>query len=168
MKKSLIYVVFAGLATILTTPSMAADGLYAEDAYIRAMPPGQQVTAAFLKLVNPTDKACQIIGGSSPIATELQIHEHLHSDGMMKMRPVASVTVSAGETLMFKPGQLHLMLFGIQMPLVPEQAVEFTLTTENCGSLVIAAEVRSLFKSKPAPSMHKEKTNSHSMHGNHK
>lgn len=168
MKKTLIFFLFAGLAAITAVPSMATGNLYAEDAYIRAMPPGQQITAAFLKLVNPSEKACQITGGSSSIATELQIHEHLHSDGMMKMRPVASVTVEAGTTLTFKPGQHHLMLFGIQAPLVPGQAVEFSLTTENCGSLVVVAEVRSLFKSKPAASKHNDKPHNHSMHGNHK
>jgi copper(I)-binding protein len=124
--------------------------LTAEQAYIRAMPPGQQVTAAFLKLVNSSDRACVITGGSSPIASDIQIHEHQHSDGMMKMRPLPSVTVEAGQSLMFEPGQLHLMLFGVQTTLVPGERQVIALTTENCGALLIQAEVRSLFKNRPA------------------
>ena len=126
------------------------EELYAEQAYIRAMPPGQQVTAAFLKLVNSSDRACVITGGSSPIASEIQIHEHQHSDGMMKMRPLVSVTLEAGKSLMFEPGQLHLMLFGVQATLVPGERQVLALTSENCGSLLVQAEVRSLFKNRPA------------------
>jgi copper(I)-binding protein len=146
MKKSVINSLLFGIASSAAVSLVSAEGLYAEDAYIRAMPPGQQITAAFLNLVNNSDKACKVVGGSSAIAADLQIHEHQHSDGMMKMRPLQSVTVEAGQRLVFEPGQLHLMLFGIQTPLVPGQQQEFTLTTENCGSIVVAAEVRSLFK----------------------
>jgi len=144
------------------------EGLSAEQAYIRAMPPGQQVTAAFLKLVNNSDRACVITGGSSPIATEIQIHEHQHSDGMMKMRPLPSVTVEAGQSLMFEPGQLHLMLFGVQATLVPGERQVLALTSENCGSLLVQAEVRSLFKNRPTKvDSHKGHDHSAHNHGSH-
>jgi copper(I)-binding protein len=159
MKKSifnslLLGFVFASCAAVNLVSadghSEYKEGLSAEQAFIRAMPPGQQVTAAFLKLVNNSDRACVITGGSSPIATEIQIHEHQHSDGMMKMRPLPSVTVEAGQSLMFEPGQLHLMLFGVQATLVPGERQVLALTSENCGSLLVQAEVRSLFKNRPA------------------
>jgi copper(I)-binding protein len=170
MKKVLINGLIFGFASCVAVSLVTAEGLHAEQAYMRAMPPGQQVTAAFLKLVNSNDRACKITGGSSPIAADLQIHEHLHSDGMMRMRPVESVTVEAGQSILFEPGQLHLMLFGIQAPLVSGQPQEFTLTTEGCGSVVVAAEVRSLFKNKPAQSTNSQKSNNihkghdHKMH----
>ena len=168
MKKPIIYSFLFIFAASVAPSLVAADELYAEDAYMRAMPPGQQVTSAFLRLVNSSDQACRITGGSSPIATKLEIHEHQHSDGMMRMRPVASVTVEAGQSLTFKSGQLHLMLLGIQTPLIPGQIQEITLTTEGCGSLVVAAEVRSLFKAKSTHSMHGDKMNSKNMGGNSK
>jgi len=171
MKKSIIHSLLFGFASSLAVSLAAAEGLSAEGAYIRAMPPGQQITAAFLKLVNSGDQDCQITGGSSPIATDLQIHEHQHSNGMMRMRPLQSVAVEAGQSLLFEPGQLHLMLFGIKESLVPGEQQEFTLTTENCGSIVVAAEVRSLFKKKsvssPKPISSPKPVNSHEGHNHH-
>jgi periplasmic copper chaperone A len=172
MKKSIFNSLLFGFASSLAVGLVWAEesssaALHAEQAYIRAMPPGQQVTAAFLRLVNSSDRACLITGGSSPIASDLQIHEHQHSNGMMKMRPLASVTVEAGQSLEFKPGQLHLMLFGIQETLVPGHPQTFSLTTENCGSLLVQAEVRSLFKNKPAASSHSHRGHNHKMHSEH-
>jgi len=171
MKKSIIHSLLFGFASSLAVSLAAAEGLSAEGAYIRAMPPGQQITAAFLKLVNSGDQDCQITGGSSPIATDLQIHEHQHSNGMMRMRPLQSVAVEAGQSLLFEPGQLHLMLFGIKESLVPGEQQEFTLTTENCGSIVVAAEVRSFFKRQPVkspkPVSSPEPVNSHKGHDHH-
>lgn len=169
MNKSTIKILMLGLASSIAFPLLASEELHAEDAHIRAMPPGQEVTAAFFKLVNHSDKACKITGGSSTVASAIEIHEHRHSDGMMKMRPVPSVTVKGGEALLFKPGGLHLMLFGVVETLVPGEQQQITLTTENCGSLVVTAEVRSLLKSKAA-SAKKEKSDKHHhhhMHHNH-
>ena len=153
-----------------------ADGLIAEDVYIRAAPPGQQTTVGYLSLINYSDRACTITGGSSSIASKLEIHEHQHSDGMMKMRPVPSLTVPAGETQVFRPGGFHLMLFGVDRQLTPGESHSISLTSEDCGSVAMVAEVRSLFKkSDPAPKMKSHSMNDHSMndhsmgkHGMHK
>ena len=176
MKKSIFNSLLFGFASCAAVSVVSAEsasqkghspqGLYAEQAYIRAMPPGQQVTAAFLKLVNNSDRACKVTGGSSPIATEVQIHEQLNSDGMMKMRPLSSVTVKAGQSLLLEPGQVHLMLFGIQTTLVPGHQHVLALTTENCGALLVPAEVRSLFKSRQS-SHHDHSAHNHDAHDHH-
>lgn len=165
MNKSMIKILMLGLASSIAFPLSASEELHAEDAYIRAMPPGQEITAAFLKLVNHSDKACKITGGSSTVASAIEIHEHRHSDGMMKMRPVPSVTVEGGEALVFKPGGLHLMLFGVNETLQPGQQHKINLATDNCGSLLVTAEVRSLLKSKAATA--KKDKHHHHMHHNH-
>ena len=131
---------------IIAGCAAATETFRTENSYIRTMPPGQKVTAAFLQLTNISDRLCTITGGSSDIASELQIHEHQHSDGMMRMRPVAAVPVAAGETVYFQPGKLHLMLFGVEAVLRPCDFHEIRLTTDNCGVLIFSAEVRSLLK----------------------
>lgn len=132
-----------------------ASGFTVEDAYIRAMPPGRTATAAYLSVTNNHDKACSIVGGSTVIASKLEIHQQLHSEGMMKMRPVAAVTVAPGETLLLQPGGFHLMLLGVDAKLVPGETHGMSLQTEGCGAIAITAEVRSLFnKTAPAEKMH--------------
>jgi copper(I)-binding protein len=84
------------------------------------------------------------------------------------MRPLPSVTVEAGQSLMFEPGQLHLMLFGVQATLVPGERQVLALTSENCGSLLVQAEVRSLFKNRPTKvDSHKGHDHSAHNHGSH-
>ena len=138
----------------------SASGFSVEDAYIRAMPPGRTATAAYLSLSNNSDRDCSIIGGSTDIAAKLEIHQQLNSDGMMKMRPVAAVTVAAGEALLFRPGGFHLMLLGVEAELVPGESHPLSLLTEDCGTIEMIAVVRSLFQ-RSAPG---EKAHDHSMH----
>lgn len=150
----------------------SASGFSVEDAYIRAMPPGRNATAAYLSVTNNHAKACSIIGGSASIAAKLEVHQQLMSDGMMKMRPVTAVAVAAGDTLELRPGGFHLMLLGIDAELVPGESHKMSLQTEDCGAIELTAVVRSLFeKSAPAEkvhdhSMHEHSMNSHSMDSN--
>ena len=46
MNKSLNKILLAGLASTVAFSLSASEQLHGEDAYIRAMPPGQEVTAA--------------------------------------------------------------------------------------------------------------------------
>ncbi|MGB0668477.1 MAG: copper chaperone PCu(A)C [Porticoccaceae bacterium] len=152
-------VLLALLAPLAQAQSASANSvkdspLLAEDAYIRTMPPGRTVTAGFLKLTNTGDQPCQITDAESPISDRLEFHEHLHTDGMMRMRPVSGgLSIAAGETLIFKPGGLHIMLFNIQQPLEAGENTPLQLNTDQCGSLQIDAEIRSLV-AKPMGGMH--------------
>jgi periplasmic copper chaperone A len=121
-----------------------ADGISVSDAYIRGLPPGQTVTAAFMTMNNPTDQACQLVGASSPIASSAEIHVHLHQNGTMSMRPVNAVELPAGEALSFKPGGYHLMLFGLQENLREGDEHSITLFFKGCPELTIVAPVQSV------------------------
>ena len=62
--------------------------------------------------------------------------------GMMKMQPVDSVPVPAGETVELKPGGFHVMLLDVQKELVPGDTIEVTLRFELAGEVTVTAEVR--------------------------
>jgi len=73
---------------------------------------------------------------------------------MMRMRPVSGgLQIAAGETLVFQPGGLHIMLFNIQQPLVAGENTPLQLNTDQCGTLEVDAEIRSLV-TKPMGGMH--------------
>jgi copper(I)-binding protein len=162
MKKTIIAALimaaqFALLAPLgYAQPASHAHGsaLKATDAYIRTMPPGRSVTAGFLSITNTGDQACLILSAESPLSDRLEFHEHLHSDGMMRMRPVSGgLKIAAGETLVFQPGGLHIMLFNIQQPLIAGENTPLQLNTDQCGRLEVNAEIRSLV-AKPMGGMH--------------
>ena len=164
MKKTIAFIVATQIALLapLTQSQSAthtaehAHGsvLEASDAYIRTMPPGRTVTAGFLSITNSGSQDCKILSAESPLSDRLEFHDHLHSDGMMRMRPVAGgLQINAGETLVFQPGGLHIMLFNLQQPLVAGESTPLQLNTDQCGTLQINAEIRSLV-AKPMGGMH--------------
>lgn len=58
------------------------------------------------------------------------------------MRPVSSIALPAGETVMLMPGGYHIMLLDLVTPLEVGQTFDVTLTFANAGSKVVTVEVR--------------------------
>ena len=58
------------------------------------------------------------------------------------MRPVANVDVAAGSSVAFKPGGLHLMLFGIEHGDIP--SAKITINTDQCGDISFTAPIKSI------------------------
>ncbi len=67
------------------------------------------------------------------------------------MRPVESVEVAANSSLEFKPGGLHLMLFGVKEG--QAESADIILGTNNCGEITFNAPIKSI-KSTPPKAMH--------------
>ncbi len=136
---------FLLLEPVLSAQTEVAQNLHVSGAYIRTMPPGRNTTAGFLTITNHGTEDCKVIGASSPLSNRLEFHEHLHQDGMMRMRPVdGGVVLPAGETVTFKPGSLHIMLFNVEQKVVAGEVTQLQFNTDQCGSVEFSADVRSL------------------------
>ncbi len=133
----------AGFASVAFAGS-AADSVTAADAYIRAVPPGQPNSAAFMVLKNGDSVDHALVKAASPAANVVELHTHVHEDGMMKMRPVDKIDIKAGGETALQPGGLHIMLIDLTQPLTPGERVPVTLTFEDGTSKNIDAEVRKL------------------------
>ncbi len=62
--------------------------------------------------------------------------------GEMTMRPIDSLELPAGDTVVLEPGGYHIMLIDLVAPLETGQEIEVTLTFENAGERVITVPVR--------------------------
>ena len=113
------------------------------DVYVRGMPPGRTVTAAFFEVANKGDRDCRMVAAKTDIAGATELHTHIHKDGKMMMRRVPGVDLPAGEQVSFKPGGLHVMLFRVR-PLKDGEPVEMVFEFADCDPLTVQAEVRSL------------------------
>ena len=154
MKKLLILVLWFATPALAQAAAPTAD-VQVTNAYIRTMPPGRTTTAGFLTIANNSDQSCELTGAMSTLSNRLEFHEHQHTQGMMKMRPVATVVVPAGETVVFEPGGLHIMLFNIDTELAAGEVTQMQLITDQCGSISFDAKVRSLLaKPKKMEGMH--------------
>lgn len=130
-----------------TTSGVSAD-VSVTDAYIRGLPPGQTVTAAFMTLNNHLEQDCKLVTVTSPIASSAEIHQHSHSDGKMSMRPMDSLVVPAGGKVSLVPGGYHLMMFGLENSLKEGEEHSINLSFENCESVSIMVPVQSVLNEK--------------------
>jgi len=108
---------------------------------VRAVLPGKSITAAFFTLANPGQEDCTLLSAESPSAERIEFHTHQHQGDMVKMRSLDRVNIPAGESLVFKSGGLHLMLFGVDQDLNSDGVTQLSLHTDQCGSVTVSATV---------------------------
>ena len=110
-------------------------GIYAEQGWIRAMPPGQPVTAAFMTLVNPTASERRVVALDSPIAGRVEIHQSLQSQGRSRMEPLDTLAIPAGDRVTLAPGGIHVMLMELRRQPRAGERLRLQLTFDD-GAIV--------------------------------
>ena len=134
--------VFLLLLGLAASGLATAQGLAASDAYVREPIPGRYMSAAFMTLSNATNQDKILTSVSADWAGIIEIHTHLHDNGVMRMRQLESLTIPAGESVSLQPGGLHLMLFKLKLPLA--DTLPMTLCFSDGECLTVSAELRSL------------------------
>jgi periplasmic copper chaperone A len=97
--------------------------------------------AVYFSVTNTGPKADLLTSISSPIAHEVEIHESRRVQGVVQMRPVASVTCPPGVTVKSEPGGLHIMLLGLSSPLVAGAEFPLSLHFRDAGVLTVQVRV---------------------------
>jgi periplasmic copper chaperone A len=131
-----------------TTASRSADpqstaGLTLVDGWAKAVEEVTEggmgsMTGVFGTLTNSTDTDIHLTGGSSPVASIVELHETVMSDGTMVMREATDgFVVPAGGSFALEPGANHVMLLGLTSPVPAGSDVEVLLTAED-GTAVTA------------------------------
>ena len=140
-------------AGLLSASVFASDDelLVIEDAWVRALPPTQSVTAAYLTVTNPGSAPVAITGGEADLAGEVQIHTTRDVDGYMRMERLQQIELPPGGSVRLEPGGVRLMLMQLQrMPAVGER-LRLCLTLSSGQSACTEAAVK---KSAAAGSHH--------------
>lgn len=138
---------FISLLLLLSAGAAAAADAQLGDIYVtgtwsRALPPVAPTGAAYMHIENRGSQPERLIGVATPIAKRAEIHEHAHADGVMRMQRVDSVVIEPGESLRLAPGAHHVMLFGLQQPLVAGTSYPLTLQFEPSGELEVPVDIR--------------------------
>jgi len=129
------------LAGLLSTVALA--DVEVQEAYVRATPPGMNVTAAFLRLQNNGGDNIALTGARSEAAGTVELHTHSEQDGVMRMRRIDGIEIPAHQSHWLKPGSDHLMLIDLKRPLHEGDSVELTLQFSSGGQVLVTAPVRS-------------------------
>ncbi|MEI6492406.1 MAG: copper chaperone PCu(A)C [Verrucomicrobiota bacterium] len=123
------------LFLLLLSPGLSlAEDLKIEDPWIRAVPPSSKATAAFMTLVNKTDKPVLVTSGTCPIAGEIRpMVTTKQADGVMGMAFVESFSVPAHGSRVLEPGGDHIMLMKLKEVPKAGAIVPLVLATESGG-----------------------------------
>ena len=129
------------------TSGPAAPDLRLEEAWARPAPGSDSVapppSAAYLTLHNDGRAADTLIGARSDAARVIELHRSIEDDGVMRMRPVDSLTVPARGSVTLEPGGYHFMLIDVTRPLTPGDTVTLALRFAQSDTMRVRAVVRS-------------------------
>ena len=129
------------LLLLLLISSVAQGELRITEASVRLLPPSLPNTSAYFKVENTGNKDCILVGASSPIAELAELHNHIMLGDMMRMEKQDTITIGAGQTVVFAPGGLHMMIFSLKSPLQNGQNVRLSLHTKDGAKHSFSAKV---------------------------
>ena len=116
---------FASPAISAATKLPIAEVVTVSNAWVRPTSPGQEVGAAYMTLTSKQD--AKLVGVESDASKSVEIHSMTMNNGVMKMRMLDTLELSAGKPYALAPGGYHLMLFDLKEPLAEGKVVNFTL-----------------------------------------
>ena len=111
-----------------------------DNPYTRVTVAGQKVGGAFMKVENK-GAADKLVGASSTVAKEVQLHTMSMDGNVMRMREVKTIDVPANGEVKLAPGGLHLMLMDIKTPLKKGDMVPVKLKFEKAGEVEVPFKV---------------------------
>jgi hypothetical protein len=138
------------LALCLSAGSAVAQQLKAGDlllsqAWSRATPGGAKVAGGYITIENKGATADKLLGGSSPAAGKVEVHEMAMDNGVMKMRPVSDgLPIPPGQSIKLAPGGYHIMLMELKAPLKKGGKVPVTLNFEKAGAVNVTLDVQDI------------------------
>jgi len=129
-------------ATIAAAQDYAAGAIKVSKVWTREVPAGSKVAAGFLSITNTGKEPDTLVGGSFPFAGKFEVHEMKMAGGIMQMRQLTpGLTLKPGETVVLKPGSLHLMFVDLKQGPKRGTPVKGTLIFEKAGKLEVEYQV---------------------------
>lgn len=127
------------LLVALSADSLAGTLPELTGAWVRALPPTQTVTAAYLTVANPGDTVLVVTGATADVAGSVEIHTSREVDGMVRMEQLPSLRIPAGEAVELAPGGAHLMLLDLERMPAPGESVRLCLQLASGGEACTVA-----------------------------
>ena len=142
------------LGQFLADQARAADydvgAIHIAQPWARATPKGASSGAGYMSVTNNGAAPDRLTCVSSDASAECQIHTLTMEAGVMKMRPAeGGLEIKPGETLMLKPGGLHLMFVGLKYALEQGKAVAAKLKFENAGTVDVEYPIMAIGAAAP-------------------
>jgi copper(I)-binding protein len=122
--------------------ALAADGVMVMNAWIAEAPPTARMNAAYMDIMNHTDKKRVLTGVTSKQLGHVMMHSTIMEDGVAKMRHMDKVVIEPNQTVSFAPGGKHLMFSAPEKPLKAGDKVDMTLNFANGDNMDVTFTVK--------------------------
>src|SRR5262249_11065374 len=117
----------------------ASGGIETPSAWSRATP--GPTAAVYLTLRNTGGESDKLTAATSPLAERIEIHAEQNQSGVVGMVTLQELALPPGQAVTLSPGQMHLMMFGVQKPLKPGERFTLTLQFERSGARTVEVTV---------------------------
>jgi copper(I)-binding protein len=136
--RKLIATLFLAAAAV---PALAANApVTVQGAWARPIVPGQQSSGAYMTLT--AREPLTLLGGESPAAGIVEIHQMKMEGDIMKMRAADAIPMAPGKPLQLGPGGYHFMLMDLQDPFKAGTQIPFTLRFRDAKGKVSTLQLR--------------------------
>jgi periplasmic copper chaperone A len=117
--------------------AMATSGtLTASKAWARISPVSGNPSAAFVTITN-RGTADALVAAEAPLAGRIELHQHLMTGTVMRMRKTKAIPVAAKTTTVLGLHSYHLMLFDLKSQPLPGTVIPLTLRFKSGKSLTL-------------------------------
>lgn len=141
MRRALValLLLFTGVGNALADDSQE---LVIQNAWIREAPPGVSSLAGYLELTNNSRETVVLQTVTSEIFERVELHRTRIEGDMARMEHKSELTLSPGQTVRFKPGDYHLMMFNPSRPLRAGDKVRLNFLFKDLPTREVEASVR--------------------------
>lgn len=146
---------FAGLAAIFLTSCGQGDILLVKDVVVNLSPVDGNPSSGYATIQGGPDDVT-LVSVTSDDVMRMEMHETVEEDGMAMMKPLEKVAIPAGDTVKFKPGGKHLMIWGVGGGSVAQGTLKMLFIFSNDDRI----EVNAVIKQAGAAASDTEKTDS--------
>lgn len=119
----------------------APSTIHVERAWARATPARAKTGAAYVAVINNGGIADRLLSATTPLAQKVQFHKETEDNGISRMRELRTVEIDPGAKVIFKPGDMHMMMVGLKQPLKEGETFPLTLTFEKAGKIDVTVSV---------------------------
>ncbi|MSQ89557.1 MAG: copper chaperone PCu(A)C [Betaproteobacteria bacterium] len=136
----------------LAFPALAQ--MQIEKPWARATAPGAKVAGGYMLIRNLGAAGDRLVSASSTASTRVELHLHIHDNGVMKMREVPGYEVPTNGSFELKPGGAHLMFVDIKRPFKEGEKLPVKLKFVNAGVVNAEFHVGRLGETTPPAATH--------------
>lgn len=132
---------FAIIGLVIPTV-VTAKNIEITQPWSKAVPPTSNVAAAFLSIINHGNIDDTLIAVHSPIAQVAELHTLNNNNGLMQMRQVKAINITANQQQQLAPGGFHVMLLNLTEVPTLNSDFPLTLTFKHAGDITVSVAVK--------------------------